>query len=146
MGILRRFIWIAVCTIIGASLAASVFVMRTRGYFEQWHELAVAPLGAIELLSDETGAIYVKTSTDETYRLDWCEGDECWVKGEVPQDAAKVQPVEVTKPCNFSSPEFSLFTNAPRGIIDCIQTLEPQPDGFVRYAYVLDKDGTVWHW
>lgn len=146
MRIPRRFIWIAVCTIIGALLATVLFVMRERGYFEQWHKLAIAPLGAIELFSDETGAIYVKTSSDETYHLDWCEGGGCWVKGKVSQDVVEVRPAEVTKSCDFSSPEFSLFANAPRGIIDCTQTLKPQTDGLLRCAYVLDEDGTVWHW
>jgi hypothetical protein len=98
------------------------------------------------LFSDKTGTIYVRTSSNEIYHLEWCEGDVCWINDDTSQDAVKVRPVEVTKPCDFSSSEFSPLTNVPESTIDCIQTFERQPDGFVRGAYVLDKDGTVWHW
>ena len=55
-------------------------------------------------------------------------------------------PVKITKPCDFSSPEFSLLSNSPKNIVDCIQRSEVYPDGYGRFASVLDSDGNVWEW
>jgi hypothetical protein len=53
---------------------------------------------------------------------------------------------KITKPCDRSSPEFSLFAYPPKNMVDCIQISEAYPDGSGRYARILDSDGIVWLW
>ena len=52
--------------------------------------------------------------------------------------------VKITKPCDYSWPEFSIPASPPRGITDCLQRLEMDPGGSTRITYVLDECGTVW--
>jgi hypothetical protein len=55
--------------------------------------------------------------------------------------------VEITKPCDFSSPEFTFLANPPINSVSCIQaTTYYAPDGFDQNAYVLDRSNDVWEW
>jgi hypothetical protein len=55
-------------------------------------------------------------------------------------------PVKITKPCDYLSPEFSILSNSPQNIVDCIQRSEIYPDGYGRFVFVLDNNGSVWEW
>ncbi len=52
----------------------------------------------------------------------------------------------ITKPCDFSKPEFSFPVNAPARISDCIQLEWWGPEVYDRRTYVLDQPGSVWAW
>ena len=54
--------------------------------------------------------------------------------------------VEITKPCDYSTVEFSLLAKPPDKIADCLQRLELDPEGSMRITYVLDIDTSVWKW
>jgi len=55
-------------------------------------------------------------------------------------------PVKITKPCDYSSPEFSILSNSPQNTVDCVQRYEIYSDGYGRFASVLDNNGNVWEW
>ena len=52
----------------------------------------------------------------------------------------------ITKPCDYSAPEFSFLTNAPRNIVDCVRAENQhfETPGYTTYA--LGSDGRVWTW
>lgn len=52
----------------------------------------------------------------------------------------------VTRPCDYSKPEFSAIAFAPSSIVDCLQLEELYPDAIGRTTYVLDKNHQVWMW
>ncbi len=54
--------------------------------------------------------------------------------------------VQYTKPCNYSSPEFSILANPPKNIVDCIQESEMYADGGTRSAQVIDRSENIWEW
>jgi hypothetical protein len=149
MRVLIRLIWVVACVVIGTVIALALFELitwiKTSGYFEGWDKLPTAPTGAVELFNDKRGSLYVRTSSREVYRYTWGTEDEDWVKDEPSQNSNEVDYVKVTKPCDFSSPELGRFKSTAN-TIDCTQTYKPEPEGFVRHTYVLDQDGTVWHW
>jgi len=53
---------------------------------------------------------------------------------------------EVTKPCDYSMPEFSLISNSPKNIIDCVQTRQLYAEGEGRDTFVRDNAGNIWKW
>jgi hypothetical protein len=53
---------------------------------------------------------------------------------------------EVTKPCDYSMPEFSILSNAPKNSIDCVQTKQLYPEGEGRATFVRDNAGNIWEW
>ena len=52
-----------------------------------------------------------------------------------------------TKPCDYSSAKFSLFSNHPKNIQDCIQVTHAYgPEYSIDFTYNLDTNGKVWEW
>ena len=50
------------------------------------------------------------------------------------------------QPCDQSSPEFSLLSNAPSEIDNCIQRIDRAADANTRTVYVTNRNGEVWMW
>ena len=78
---------------------------------------------------------------------------ERWKISHLPQDyivtrfaEAQNTPLIVTKPCDYSEPEFSIFTNSPKNIEDCLQIKILYPEGEGRDTFVRDSNGNIWEW
>jgi hypothetical protein len=113
------------------------------GYFEQWQKTNAPPRDDINLLTAVGSSVYIETGEGETYRCTtWAR--ECWIKDHAPQEVRF--PEWPGKPCDFASPEFSLLTNRPWLVRACFQSATTYPDGYGRFAYVLDQTGDVWEW
>lgn len=128
----------------GLLIGLAIWWANHAGYFERWHELPSPTFKVIELISVGAGDVYARTSDDLIYRCtNWL--DECWVRDQVRQEV--VRPVQITKPCNFASPDFFLLGNAPRSVLDCVQDITGSGEGAAVYStYVLDDSGSVWMW
>jgi hypothetical protein len=78
---------------------------------------------------------------------------ERWKVSHLPQDYIVTRFVEaqntnliVTKPCDYSEPEFFIFTNSPKNIEDCLQIKMLYPEGEGRETFVRDSNGNIWEW
>ena len=137
--------YVALFVVLGLLLGIGVSQARNAGYFEQWQQTASPPVKIEELITSGKGTILAKTIDGEILRCtNWRE--ECWIPAQLPSPVDDAYVTIVTKPCDFSSPEFSLLTNRPREIIDCIQDKTTYADGWGEQTYVLDADGVVWEW
>jgi hypothetical protein len=60
----------------------------------------------------------------------------------------KTTPDEYGNPilCDESSPEFSLLSNTPKRIVDCIQRIDRAADATTRTVYITRENGEVWTW
>jgi len=54
--------------------------------------------------------------------------------------------IQITNPCDYSEPEFSILSNSPKNKIDCVQIKHNYPDGQSRETYVRDSNGNIWQW
>jgi hypothetical protein len=54
--------------------------------------------------------------------------------------------VKYTKPCDYSSPEFSFLNNHPKNTTDCVQVFIQYAEGAHRYSYAIDQGGDIWEW
>ncbi len=55
-------------------------------------------------------------------------------------------PGRISRPCDYSSSEFSFMANPPRQIVDCIQRVDVYVDGSERSTHAIDSSGRVWEW
>ena len=111
------------------------------GNTQEWEKLPTPPQNVSELIPTGDPPFFIKTSDSKTYRYsDW--HNEGWLQASIPQNP--VNPFDVTKPCDFSLPEFSPFSNAPKSIKDCFQETTKYADGYIKYALVIDNDGNIW--
>jgi hypothetical protein len=62
---------------------------------------------------------------------------------QMPAPIGDSDPSIITKPCNRSSPEFSILVDPPTNVADCFQV---QINMIGRFAFVLDNAGAVWKW
>lgn len=62
------------------------------------------------------------------------------------EGASSGNGVEITKPCNFSTPEFSFVSNYPKDIVDCVQKIVREADVYTKSAYAKDSKGIIWEW
>jgi hypothetical protein len=137
--LLGKFLQLAAFVLAGFVLGLVISKAADSGYFQQWQKLPVSSAKITELPSANGNSVFAKTDSGEVLRCtEW--NYECWVKDKIPERVS--WSGEVTKPCNYSSPEFVLLANPPGTRIDCVQS----NDGFTRYAYVLDDSGNTWQW
>lgn len=117
-----RFVRIVGFGIIGILLGFSLLIVDDI-YFQPWHEISTLPNQTIELYPGSTVKVF---------------SPESWA----------VHPeYRSTKPCDYSSPEFSLFNNHPKIIQDCIQvTYLYGAEYLIDFTYILDSNGSVWKW
>ena len=54
--------------------------------------------------------------------------------------------ITITKPCDYSEPEFSFFSNSPKDIEDCLQIRTHYPEGYGQETFVRDSNGNIWEW
>ena len=113
------------------------------GYFQAWEKLPPPPLPIIEFVAVGEGSIIAKTANDSVLRCSsWLH--ECWAQADLSKSS--FDHTRVTKPCDFSSPEFSSFKSHPKNTIDCIQGVTQYAEGVGMDTYILDSDGNVWEW
>jgi hypothetical protein len=62
------------------------------------------------------------------------------------EEGISSRPTKITKPCDYSMPEFSWFSNSPKNIVDCVQKSEIFADGYLRFTSALDNKAIVWEW
>ena len=55
-------------------------------------------------------------------------------------------PVEITNPCSYSEPEFSILSNSPKNIVNCVQIKNNYAEGYSRETYARDSNGNIWEW
>jgi hypothetical protein len=138
-----RIIKILAIGAIGFILGLGVWKVKESGYLEQWEKLSAPPQAVTELIPTGDPPFFIRTMDGSTYSYDsWHDKD--WLPGTIPQHIDN--PVEVKKPCNFLSPEFFPFSNAPRNINNCFQEQTMYADGYISYAVVLDNNGNIWEW
>lgn len=49
-------------------------------------------------------------------------------------------------PCDYSAPEFSFLSNAPKNIVKCAVYMIWYPEGYDRTVYILDSNNNYWVW
>ena len=137
--------YVILFVVLGLFLGIGLSQAQNAGYFERWQKLETPPVKVVELITSGKGTVFARAADGETYRCtDW--RGECWLLGEVYSFANDPYPTTVTKPCNFSSPEFFPLAGPPKGIVDCIHDETIYADGWGEQTYVLDTDGIVWEW
>lgn len=55
-------------------------------------------------------------------------------------------PTEMKQLCDYSTIEFSIFSNSPKDPIECVQIGNNYPDGYGRSTYARDRQGNIWMW
>ncbi len=114
------------------------------GYLQGWEKLPAPPHRITELISTPSESPFIKTSDGATYTYsDW--KNEGWIQESVDPNYFP-GPFEITRPCKFSSPEFSFLVKHPQNLADCLQLNISYPDGSGRYTFVLDRNGYLWDW
>jgi hypothetical protein len=113
------------------------------GYSEQWHKLPAPPSKISELVTVSDGTLFVKTLDGSVLQCSSIR-NQCWIHGQVPDNDDNW--TKVTKPCNFSSSEFSFLTHPPKNITSCIQGATQNAEALGRETYLMDADGNVWEW
>jgi hypothetical protein len=137
-----RILTIIFLSLIGLISGYGIGSIRENGYFVKWEKLAPPPDKITEIIPHGGYPIYIKISNGNTYRYEnW--HSQGWVEAVVPKES---NPFEVIKPCNYSSPEFTFLSEYPHNINECIQVKVMYADGFIRYTFILDKDGNIWQW
>jgi hypothetical protein len=109
-----RVLKVIVLGVIGLFLGYGLGVGIESGYFQHWEKLSMTPQKIEEIFT-------VESLEDISYPM-----------------------TTITKPCDLSSSEFSLFSNHPHQIKECIQRSELYADGYFHYTYVLDDNGNIW--
>jgi hypothetical protein len=140
---LDKILQLAAFILLGLVLGVLVWRVIDAGYFQQWRKLPIVPVKFGELAMAGRGDIYANATDGKTYRCTSWKG-ECWIQDQAPTDIHFAG--EVTKPCNFSLPEFFFLANPPINSVSCIQARTDYGDGFSKYAYVLDRSNDVWEW
>jgi len=133
---------IAVGTI-GFILGYSQWRFNHDGYSQQWKILPSPPAEVAELIPTGEPPLFIKTLDGKTYYLSY-NYSEGWIQKSVPEEL--IYPFEVTKPCDFSFPEFSRFSNAPNDVINCVQEKTNYGDGYIKFAFIVDSTGNIWEW
>jgi hypothetical protein len=105
--------------------------------------LIAPPIRAVELIVADFDGVYINTASGTTYRSAPAM-EAGWVQAELPKSKSSI--VANHKPCNLTSPEFSLFASPPTSVADCLQTIIPAADGAAYVTYTLEPDGTLWKW
>jgi hypothetical protein len=141
--LLDKILQLAVFTLLGFVLGTLIWRAINAGYFQQWHKLLPASVEFKELAMAGSGDVYANAVDGKTYRCSSWK-NECWILDQAPTGIHFVG--EVTKPCDFSLPEFSFLANPPINSVSCIQARTDYGDGFSKYAYVLDRSSDVWEW
>ena len=49
-------------------------------------------------------------------------------------------------PCDYSAPEFSFLSNAPKNIKQCAVNIIWYPEGYDRTVYIIDSNNNYWVW
>ena len=52
----------------------------------------------------------------------------------------------IKEPCDYSSPAFSLLSNSPKGIIECVKFITLYPEGTSQYIIARDNKSNIWSW
>jgi hypothetical protein len=128
---------------IGFLLGLGLWYFSYSGASQSWEKLPAAPQAVSALIPAEQPFLFIKTSDGSIYSYSG-QQNEGWLKDTAPENLGF--PYEVTQPCDFSSPEFSLLAKPPKNIKDCFQEKNNAADGYIQDAYVLDRDGSVWEW
>jgi hypothetical protein len=102
--------------LIGFFLAFGLYYAFEVGYFERWEN--------VPLQSQEVSEYFSTTQKKNVTS----------------------SPIEIKRPCDYSLPEFSLLSNSPKNIDDCVQVTMPYPEGESRNTYVRDSNGSIWRW
>jgi hypothetical protein len=53
---------------------------------------------------------------------------------------------QYTKPCDYSSVEFSQFSDPPKNIVECVQVKQQYAETARLETYVRDNSGGIWQW
>jgi len=105
-----------------------------------WKKLPRPPEKVVKLIAVYSPYI-IETSNGQFYQHDrWQEPD--WIQIELPENPR--YPIGFEQACDFSSPEFSVFSNFPDDIVACIQLETLAADGFTRDTLALDASGDIW--
>ncbi len=129
--------------IVGFFVGFGLWKLSDVGAGESWTPLPAPPQPVSELIPFRDPPLYIKTGDGKTYYYSDFH-NQGWLEQPVP--AEMIGPLDVTRPCNRSSAPFSFSPNAPRDIVDCLQTRVPYADGAITYAFVRDSQGLIWQW
>jgi hypothetical protein len=136
-----RFLIIFACAIVGLILGIFLWQASEVGFAQNWEKLPAPPSEIIELIPGIGPSLYIKTSDGVTYRYkNW--HNEGWIEEAVPHILPG--PIEITRPCDLSAPEFSKLSDPPRDMVDCAQVKIMYAEGYGRYTFLLDANGNIW--
>jgi len=103
---------------IGLIVGLAIFILVDGGYFERWKQVSPPPPNIVRYFS----------------------------VSEAQEQSMSKGIVKVTRPCDYSAPEFSLLSNSPKRIVDCFQESIEYAGTYYQNTSVLDSDGNVWDW
>jgi hypothetical protein len=135
-----RIIIFGVLALTGFLIGLGLFHLSENFSSGVWMKLPRHPDKVAKLISVSSQYI-VKTTTGDFYQHErWQEPS--WIKIELPENPN--YPIGFEQVCDFSSPEFSIFSNPPDDIVDCIQLKTLEADGSIMYTLALDANGDIW--
>jgi hypothetical protein len=122
----RAAVYGGVGILVGLVLAAAVGPVIKAGRFVRWHRLSSPPVKLVALAACDDQRVYARTSSDTIYRCSSWD-DSCWIRDEIPSSLRQSEfqlagyRIEMTRPCNYSSSEFS-WTMAPSSLVSLPRT------------------------
>ncbi len=138
-----RFFRVALLGFVGLIAGLATGYILRGGYYVQWHKLPPSPAPIAEFLTVSSDTLFVRTVDGSVLQCSGL-GNQCWTQGQLP--ANDVKWTEVTKPCDFSSSEFSFLTHPPNNARACIQGDTQFIEARWRETYLMDAEGNVWEW
>ena len=60
--------------------------------------------------------------------------------------SATISESDEFPPCDYSAPEFSFLSNAPKNIKQCAVNIIWYPEGYDRTVYIIDSNNNYWVW
>jgi hypothetical protein len=131
---------IAIFALVGFLIGFGIFYLSENFSAGAWMKLPRHPDKVAKLITANSPYIIETTDGDFYQHEKWQEPN--WIKVEIPENPN--YPIGFEQPCDFSSPEFSIFSNSPDDIVDCIQIETLAADGSISYTLALDAIGDIW--
>ena len=131
-----RFVRVALFGIAGLVVGLTTGYILKGGYAKQWHKVPPSPFGISEFLTISDRTLFVRAVDGSVLQYSDFR-NQGWTQGQLPDNEPKW--TEVTKPCDFSSSEFSFLTRPPKNTTACIQGSTQFIEGRMR-----ETDGCGW--
>ena len=115
---------------------------RQAGVLSRWQSLGTPPDGGVEIVTGDTGVVYVRTDKGEIYgceHLDRDKADDCWHIAQ--------KPLSVDSRARFDERLYQGEVEPPPGtVVDSLEVTVWFAEDAFETRYILLEDGIVWKW